>query len=100
MMHDMSSQPDPGYLNALRSRLPVTARTHWITVHDLYEARREALINERSAQSKGRLQKVHEPQFRALRDEVKHHGRTKLDRNRLWVLWEAARNTARLPGAA
>lgn len=43
---------------------------------------------------------VDDPQFTALADEVKAHGRTMLARKRLWMLWQCVGNVAPLAGAA
>jgi len=96
----MASPPEAGFIRALRSRLPVSARTHRAALVDLAAARREAKILEREAAAKGKLQKVADDLFGTLCDEAKKQDRTKLDRNRLWVLWETVRNAAPLDGAA
>ena len=100
MMAHVTSPPEDGFLRALRARLPVSAHAHRAALDELAVARKEIRVLERSVASEGKLQKVDDDRFRAVRDEVKRHDRTKLDRNRLWVLWEAVRNTAALGGAA
>lgn len=100
MMAHVTSPPEDGFLHALRARLPVSAHAHRAALDELAVARKEIRVLERSVASEGKLQKVDDDRFRAVRDEVKRHDRTKLDRNRLWVLWEAVRNTTALEGAA
>jgi O-methyltransferase len=52
------------------------------------------------ADDAGKQFPVDDPQFTALADEVKAHGRTMLARKRLWMLWQCVGNVAPLEGGA
>jgi hypothetical protein len=95
----MRSPPDARFLRGLRARLPVSPHTHRAALTDLAVARREVHVLERTVSSEGKLQGISDRHFKAARDVVKENRRTKLDRNRLWVIWEAVRNTLHLDGA-
>lgn len=56
-------------------------------------------VRKRVGKPKG-LKKVRDPQFLVLAAAIAEHGRTLLQQDRLWILWQAVKNTAPLGLAA